>query len=287
MEHLQIGRAKLTWLNGGVNFLDGGTMFGVVPKALWTRRYPSTDEGLIELRTDPILLQLDGKNYVIDTGMGNEKLTDKQIRNFGVLEQSFLVDSLHKLNLDIIDIDAVLMTHLDFDHACGLTKREGDSYVSVFNGIPIYASEVEWHEMRHPNIRSVNTYWKENWEPIQDQVITFKSEIEITSGLRMIHTGGHSDGHCIIIFEDENNCFIHMADLMPTHAHQNKLWALAYDDYPVTSVLEKEKWMNYGYAKSAWYTFYHDAYYRAIQFDESGEKINELKRLRYEYPNQK
>lgn len=283
METLRVGRATLTWLSGGVNFLDGGAMFGVVPKALWSRKYPCNEKNLIELRTDPILLQLDEKNYLIDSGMGNGKLTDKQMRNFGVLEESFIESSLEKLQLTTEDIDAMLMTHLHFDHACGLTRKTEENYTSVFKDVPIYTSAVEWHEMRNPNIRSENTYWEMNWKPVENQVQPFENEIEIAPGLKMIHTGGHSDGHSILVFEDGEACFIHMADIMPTHGHQNKLWALAYDDYPVTSVHEKEKWMDYGYKRKAWYTFYHDAYLRAIKFNASGEKIDEVKRTRYDY----
>lgn len=283
METLQVGRAKLTWLSGGVNFLDGGAMFGVVPKALWSKKYPVNDKNQIELRTDPILLELDGKKYIIDSGMGNDKLTDKQLRNFGVLEQSNVMNSLAKLGLGIEDIDMILMTHLHFDHACGLTKKVGDNYEPVFPGVPIMTSAVEWEEMRHPNIRSINTYWEMNWRPVQDLVQTFEGETEITAGLKMIHTSGHSDGHSILVFEEDDACFIHMADIMPTNAHQNKLWALAYDDYPVTSVHEKEKWMAFGYGKEAWFTFYHDAYYRAIHFNHEGKKINSVERERYEY----
>src|SRR5699024_496080 len=263
METLQVGRAELTWLSGGVNFLDGGAMFGVVPKPLWSKKYPQNEKNQVELRTDPILLQIDEKNFIIDAGIGNDKLTSKQLRNFGVMEESSIEHSLKELGLSITDIDGVLMTHLHFDHACGLTKKVDNTYHSVFKDIPIYTSEIERYEMRNPNIRSVNTYWKMNWEPIQDQVKTFNKELELLDGLKMIHTGGHSDGHSIIIFEDGEETFIHMADIMPTHAHQNKLWALAYDDYPVTSVHQKEKWMEFGYQKQAWYTFYHDAYYRA------------------------
>ncbi|WP_106496862.1 YtnP family quorum-quenching lactonase [Lentibacillus sp. Marseille-P4043] len=283
METLQIGRAKLTWLNGGVNFLDGGAMFGVVPKALWGKKYPHNEKNQIELRTDPILLQIDGKNFIVDSGMGHGKLTDKQLRNFGVLEESSIEKSLSQLGLTTGDIDAMLMTHLHFDHACGLTKIAGESFVPVFENATIYVSSVEWNEMRNPNIRSVNTYWEMNWKPIQQQVEPFENEITIVEGLKMIHTGGHSDGHSILVFDDGEENFIHMADIMPTHAHQNKLWALAYDDYPVTSVHQKEKWMNIGYQKHAWYTFYHDAYYRAIKFNDVGEKVDEVKRERYEY----
>ncbi len=283
LEQLNVGKAKLTWLNGGVNFLDGGAMFGVVPKALWSRKYPVNDKNQIELRTDPILLQLNNKNYLIDSGMGNGKLTEKQKRNFGVLEESSLEKSLMELGLSVNDIDCILMTHMHFDHACGLTKIDGDEYVSIFPETPIITSKTEWQEMKNPNIRSVNTYWKMNWEPIQDQVQTFEKEINITGQLKMIHTSGHSDGHSILIYEDGDDCFIHMADIMATHGHQNKLWAMAYDDYPVTSVHEKEKWMEYGYSRKAWYTFYHDAYYRALRYDREGKVIEELKRKRYEY----
>jgi len=284
MEQLQVGRAKLTWLSGGVSFLDGGAMFGVVPRALWTRRYPSNDQNQIELRTDPILLQVDGKNYLIDTGVGNDKFTEKQIRNFGIKEQSNISNSLAKLDLTEKDIDAILMTHLHYDHANGLTKKVDDNkYVSAFPDVPIYTSSVEWNEMRNPNIRSRNTYWKMNWEAIVNQVETFEKELQVNEYIRMIHTGGHSDGHSIIVFEDGDDCFIHMADLMATHAHQNVLWVMAYDDYPMTSIFAKEKWMAYGYERQAWYTFYHDAYYRALKFNEKGEVIDRLKRKRYEY----
>lgn len=284
MESLQIGRGRITWLNGGVNFLDGGAMFGVVPKPLWGKKYPCNDKNQIELRTDPLLFQIDGKNLLIDTGIGNQKLTEKQLRNFGVLEESSVESSLSELDLSADDIDIVLMTHLHFDHACGLTSRTDEGgYASVFRNADIFTTDIEWAEMRNPNIRSINTYWEENWKPVEHQVKTFQQEIELLPGLRMIHSGGHSDGHAIIIFEDSGEMFIHMADLMATNAHQNKLWAMAYDDYPVTSVHQKEKWMDFGYQRNAWFTFYHDAYFRAIKFNKFGEQEDVVRRERYEY----
>src|SRR5690625_1916225 len=127
MEQLQVGRATLTWLKGGVNNLDGGAMFGVVPKVLWSRRYPHDEKtNLIELRTDPILLQIDGKNFLIDTGIGNDKLTEKQIPNFGVYEQSFIEESLAKVDLTLEDIDAILISNLHFDLICVLTRCDRD-----------------------------------------------------------------------------------------------------------------------------------------------------------------
>ncbi|WP_339178736.1 MBL fold metallo-hydrolase [Oceanobacillus sp. FSL W7-1293] len=284
METLQIGSAKLAWLNGGVTHLDGGSMFGVVPKALWAKKYPHNDKNQIELRTDPILIELDGNNLLIDTGIGLNKLSDKQKRNFGVLEETNIEASLSELGLTVNDIDIVLMTHLHYDHANGLTKLVGEEeYESVFKNAKIFVSQIEWNEMQHPNIRSINTYWEKNWRPVVDQVYPFREKIEVLPGLTMIHTGGHSKGHAIIRFREGEQGFIHMADIMPTHAHQNKLWALAYDDYPVQSVLQKEYWMEAGYKEKVWFTFYHDAYYRAVRFNEDGEKIDHVERLRYSY----
>lgn len=278
METLHVGRAKLTWLNGGVTHLDGGAMFGVVPKPLWSRKYDSNDKNQIQLRTDPILLELDNKKYLIDSGIGNDKLSEKQMKNFGVHEQSSIESSLSELGYSTKDIDAVLMTHLHFDHACGLSKWSDGQLVPTFENATIHTSATEWNEMRNPNIRSQNTYWESNWKPVEDQVQTYEEAIEITKGLHMIHTGGHSDGHSVIRFEDGEELFIHMADIMPTHAHQNVLWVLAYDDFPVTSVHQKQDWMKYGYTKQAWYTFYHDAYYRALKFNEDGEVVQKVER---------
>ncbi|MBB5324449.1 glyoxylase-like metal-dependent hydrolase (beta-lactamase superfamily II) [Anoxybacillus tepidamans] len=280
MEQLQVGDVTITWLNGGVTHLDGGAMFGVVPKPLWSKKYPCNEHNQIELRTDPLLLQVDGKHLLIESGIGNGKLSEKQKRNFGVTEESNVEQSLQKLGLTPNDIDFILMTHMHFDHACGLTKWEGERLVSVFPNAQIVTSQVEWDEMRQPNIRSRNTYWKENWEAIAGQVVTFEQKTEIVSGIKMVHTGGHSDGHSIVLIESNGETVVHLADLMPTHAHQNVLWVLAYDDYPMTSIAQKQKWIPYATEKGAWFSFYHDAYYRALKWNENGEIIASVMRNR-------
>jgi glyoxylase-like metal-dependent hydrolase (beta-lactamase superfamily II) len=269
MEQLKLQNVNLEWLNGGVTYLDGGAMFGVVPKPLWSRKYAVNEKNQIELRTDPILIQAGGKNFLVESGMGNGKLNDKQKRNFGVLEESSLDSGLNQLGLTAEDIDYVLMTHMHFDHACGLTKDSGGELVSVFPNAKIITSKIEWDEMRNPNIRSKSTYWKENWQGIEQQVETFEEEWSF-GPIKMIHTGGHSDGHAILIIEDEELTVVHMADIMPTHAHQNPLWVMAYDDYPMDSISAKQKWLEYGISRDAWFTFYHDAVYRAVKFDREG-----------------
>ncbi|GER66456.1 putative quorum-quenching lactonase YtnP [Weizmannia acidilactici] len=280
MEHLKVGEMVLYWLDGGVTHLDGGAMFGVVPKPLWSKKYSYNDKNQIELRTDPIFFQLNGNNIIIDAGIGNGKLTDKQKRNYGVTAESRIDVSLKEFGLAREDIDIVLMTHLHFDHACGLTIPDADRHVPSFPNAVIYVPETEWEEMRHPNIRSKSTYWKENWEAVQDQVQTFKEEITIEGAVRMIHTGGHSDGHAIITGESGGEKWIHMADLLPTHAHRNPLWVMAYDDYPMTSIFQKQKWIDKAIQENAWFVFYHDAIYRALKWDAEGNIVAKVERER-------
>lgn len=277
MDSLKVGNVSLTWLSGGVTNLDGGAMFGVVPKGLWSRKYPCNDKNQIELPTDPILIKMDGKNILVESGIGKGKLTEKQLRNYGVTKESDLELSLEKLNLCPGDIDYVLMTHLHFDHACGLTKLVDGEYVSTFPNAKIITSQIEWDEMKKPNIRSKNTYWKENWEAIESQVITYEEKWSL-GAISMYHTGGHSNGHSILIIEDGEEMAVHMADLMATHAHQNALWVMAYDDYPMDSIAAKQKWLPYALEKKAWFTFYHDAFYRAVKWGEDGHIIESIKR---------
>lgn len=273
MDKLTFHDMNLYWLEGGVVSFDGGAIFGVVPKALWNKRYPSNDSNQIENATDPILIRYCNKNYLIDTGIGNGKLTEKQKRNFGVREESRVTEKLADLGLTEEDIDVILMTHMHFDHASGLTQFVNGRYVSVFPNADIYVNEIEWDEVRDPNIRSQSTYWSENWEAVSDQVITFKEKCEPVKGIQMIHTGGHSDGHSIIRLTQKGETLIHMADIMSTHAHQNPLWVMAYDDYPMVALYAKEKWMKEAYEQQYAFIFYHDAYYRMMKWDKEGKEI--------------
>ncbi|MFB1080373.1 MBL fold metallo-hydrolase [Jeotgalibacillus sp. JSM ZJ347] len=279
MDSFKFGDWELYWLDGGITNMDGGAMFGVVPKPLWSKKYPVNEKNQIELVTEPLLVRTGDRNILIDAGVGTGKYDEKKKRNYGITREASIERSLSELNLTVEDIDTVVMTHMHFDHIGGLTTPEGEGMKSVFPNALILASETEWNEIRNPNIRSRNTYWTENWEAIQEQVTTFTEELEVLPGMTMIHTGGHSDGHCIVKMEQNDEVILHMADLMPTHAHQNPLWVLAYDDYPMTSVFAKEKWVKDGLNNGWWFSFYHDAHVRMIKWNETGKEVaGELKR---------
>jgi glyoxylase-like metal-dependent hydrolase (beta-lactamase superfamily II) len=276
LNRLQAGEFVITWLRGGLTQLDGGAMFGVVPKPLWSKRYPNNDLNQIPLRADPILVEAHGKRLLIESGIGKNRLTDKQKRNFGLAEESQVVESLATLGLKPADIDCVLMTHMHYDHANGLVSVQDGQLVSTFPNAEIFVQELEWAEMREPNIRSRNTYWEENWRPIEHQVKTYGDRLEVVPGISLHHTGGHSQGHAIVRMESGGEVLLHLADILPTHAHQNPLWVMAYDDYPMTSIYAKEHWIKQGIAEGAWFTFYHDAVYRALRWNEQGEVIDRV-----------
>lgn len=276
MDKLQLGDFTLRWLIGGLTQLDGGAMFGVVPKPLWSKRYPNNELNQIPLRADPILIEAQGKRLLLESGIGVDRLTEKQKRNFGLQQEAQIHESLATVGLTTADIDIVMMTHMHYDHANGLVSKNGDTLVSTFPNAVIYVQEIEWQEMRHPNIRSRNTYWEDNWRPIEGQVRTFGKEQEIVPGIVMYHTGGHSEGHAIVRMESRGEALLHMADLLPTHAHLNPLWVMAYDDYPMTSIFAKEKWIKEGINCGAWFSFYHDDVYRAVKWNEANELSEKL-----------
>lgn len=274
MDSLKVDDTTLTWLNGGVSHVDGGALFGPVPKVLWSKRYPCNEKNLVEMPTDPILIQHNNKNYLIDAGIGKGRFSNKDKQNKGVTEESYLSEDLNLLGLSEQDIDIVLMTHLHYDHVTGLTKVENDELISVFPNAKIMIERSEWSAMKEPSKRSSGSYWEENWVAIESQIQLFDGYFSTDDGIEMFKTDGHSQGHSVIKLTIGNNVLVHLADIFITHAHLNPLWISAFDNYPLRSIEEKEKWISQGLEREWIFLFYHDAYYRAIKFDKQTKGIN-------------
>ncbi|MBU5270662.1 YtnP family quorum-quenching lactonase [Staphylococcus caprae] len=268
---MKLGKFTIHYLRGGNTNIDGGAMFGVVPKPLWTRKYKVNDKNQIHTPTHPIFIQTEDKNILIDTGIGNGKLSEKQQRNSGVDYESLIQEDLAQLGLTTSDIDMVLMTHLHFDHATGLTDNHGHA---IFENATHFIQQDEWHEFLSPNIRSQATYWEENQGDYKQNLILFENDIEPYPGIKMIHTGGHSYGHSIITIESEGEHAVHMADIFPTTAHLNPLWVTAYDDYPMQSIREKERLIPYFMYHNYWFLFYHDENYFAVKYKDDHKTID-------------
>lgn len=134
----------------------------------------------------------------------------------------------------------------------------------------------EWHEFTSPNIRSKATYWEINRGTYENKLILFDKEVEVYPGIHMKHVGGHSYGQSIITIESEGEReAVHMSDILPTNAHINPLWVMAYDDYPMQSIREKERLIPYYIYQDYWFLYYHDNVFFAAQYERDGKTIKQ------------
>ncbi len=278
MESLPIGNIELTWLRGGTFELDGGAMFGVVPKVLWEKRYPPSRGNNITLLADPILVRTPDANLLIETGLGN-KLTEKQQRIFNVKAGWHLIDDLHSLGLEPSDIDYVMLTHCDFDHAGGLVMKTPDGLRLTFPEARYIIQAREWEDVKKPNKRSAHTFWPINFEGLEERgnLVLIDGDRELLPGIKLIHTGGHNRGHQIVRIESQGEMALHLGDLLPTHIHFNPLWVMAYDNYPLDVIELKERFEKEGISRDAWFVFYHDPFLRACRFNERGEVVEAIR----------
>ncbi len=276
--HLKIGAIELHWLNGGLFELDGGAMFGVVPKVMWGRRYPSDSDNFIPLRACPILIKTPGSLVLLETGLGN-KFTEKQNKIFRVREDWNILNDLNEMGIGRDEIRHVVLTHYDFDHSGGVVMKDSNGGLALsFPNARHIIQKKEWEDVLNPNRRSINTYWPINYEILRDSnnLDLIEGDAEITEGVRVVHTGGHNRGHQIAIIESGNEKAVHMADLLPTHAHYNPLWIMAYDNFPLDSIFIKEELEEKALRENAWLTFYHDATVLAGKFDRDGNLIEKI-----------
>ena len=285
MKGSKLGDFEIYWLNGGEFELDGGTMFGVVPKALWAKKYPvdesnplALEENYIKLLNYPLLIKTPDFLVLVETGLGN-KLTDKQKQIFRVTKDWDLPGDLKKIGLTRQDIDYVILTHCDFDHAGGIVmiNSEGDEELTFPNAKHI-VQKLEWEDAMQPNRRSANTYWEQNFSKLKDtdNLQLVDGDFKICPGIEVQHTGGHTRGHQIVRFESGKAIAYHLADLLPTHVHFNPLWIMAYDNFPMDAIALKEKYELKGLQEKAWFTFYHDPAMYACKFDAQGKVIKQI-----------
>lgn len=266
---LTIGEFQIHWLNGGDFMLDGGTMFGPVPKILWQRKYKADSRNLQHYCNDVLLVCTPDKNIIVDTGLGN-KLSAKQLAIFQVKTPWSLIDDLAKRGLTRQDIDMVLLTHCDFDHAGGavMHNQQGEKELTFPNAIH-YIQESEWEDVNSPCHRAQSTYWPENFTLLrqEENLSIISGDHEVIPGITLRHSGGHTLGHQIVEICSGGETAIHLADLFPTHHHSNPLWVMAYDNFPLEVIDRKEEYFKHYQSLNSWFTFYHDPLVKACKLD--------------------
>jgi len=215
---------------------------------------------------------------LIETGLGN-KLNSKQKEIFRVTKEWDLPDDLIKMGLKRQDVNFVILTHCDFDHAGGIVMHnaKGDPELTFPNARHI-VQDAEWQDAMHPNIRSANTYWPENFSELidSDNLQLVNGNLQVCEGIEVQQTGGHTKGHQIVRIESQGQVAYHLADLLPTHVHYNPLWVMAYDNYPMDAIFLKEKYEALALEEEAWLTYYHDPFMFASKFDSDGKVVKKF-----------
>jgi glyoxylase-like metal-dependent hydrolase (beta-lactamase superfamily II) len=228
---MQLGEFELTTVSGGRFHIDGGTMFGVVPRTLWSRLFPPDERGNIEQETNCTLLRIDGRVILIDTGYGS-KLSGKERKIFASEEGDPLVRNLEAVGIGVEDVDTVILSHLHFDHAGGATRyNEEDALQPTFPNAEYVAQRGEWEIATAdlPELRGA--YPQQNLHPLREtgQLRLVEGDVEIVPGIRAIVTGGHTQFHQALVIESERQTAVFLGDLCPTSRHLPTLWCMAYD----------------------------------------------------------
>lgn len=244
---MRLGSLTLHLVSDGTFRLDGGAMFGVVPKALWQRERPADEANRIRMATNCVLVESGDDLVLVDSGIG-DKNDDKFRRMFGMEEGAErLPESIRRAGFEPGDVTHVLLSHLHFDH-CGWNTREaGGKLVPTFPRARYWLERGEVDHARHPNERDRASYDPRNWEPLFDAGVVelFDDEAAPAAGVRAVKAAGHNRDMCVVLFEGGpgEQTAVFWADLVPTASHLPYPWIMGYDLYPVTTLENKKRWL--------------------------------------------
>jgi len=242
MSFVKWGRFEVALLDAGRFALDGGAMFGVVPKVLWGKMVDSDADNRVPLALNCLLVRAPEGNILVDTGCGG-KMTEKQRNIYHLKENGGLSAALKRHGLSGDDIDLVVNTHLHFDHCGGNTVIEGDRPVPAFPRARYLVQETELREAEEANERNRASYLPENWRPLleADCLDTVNGAVEVVAGFHLEPTPGHTLGHqSVRLTGDEEELFF-AGDLFPTAAHVSPAWIPAYDVFPLATLETRKK----------------------------------------------
>jgi methylmalonyl-CoA epimerase len=254
-----LGNLELISLCDGFFRLDGGAMFGVVPKALWAKAAPADDRNRIQLATRPLIVR-GARTMLIDAGLG-DKQDAKFHEMYGVDRSRNLDHGLAEAGLSPDDIDIVLASHLHFDHAGGFTVRDASGKVRPkFRRAQYIVRRGEWEDATHPHERNRASYIADDFVPLAEAGVLqlVDDDQTIMPGVRVRRTGGHCMHHQMVLIESGGKTAAFAADLMPTTAHLSPPWIMGYDLYPMDTLAAKKAFLAEAVEKEMLVFFEHD-----------------------------
>jgi glyoxylase-like metal-dependent hydrolase (beta-lactamase superfamily II) len=236
----KLGALELVSLSDGFFHLDGGAMFGVVPRPLWEKRLPADDRNRITMGLRPLLVRGE-RVLLIDAGCG-DKMDAKSADIYGLEREYHLDHALAEAGLTPGDVDLVLASHLHFDHVGGFTSRSADGrLVPRFPNARYLAHRGEWHDATHPHERNRASYLAENFAPLEGAGVLdlLDDDAEVMPGVRLRRSGGHTQHHQVITITSQQETAVFTADMYPTTAHVPDPWLMGYDLYPMETLAFK------------------------------------------------
>lgn len=251
--------------------LDGGAMFGTVPKVLWQKSNPADEQNRIKMEARALLLKSKDKNILIDTGNGSdfvakygEKLGSKFAEIYAVESSGpSLITSLKKYNINPDDITDVILTHLHFDHAGGSTSLIDGKIQATFPKAKYHLQRKNFETATKPNLREKASYFSVNFQPLieSNQLNLIDGDIQnYFPGISFYVSNGHTIGHQVVMIEDQTQALYYCGDVVPTSSHVRSAWVMGYDLNPLILIEEKQKLLEKSLSKKTYLFFEHDPY---------------------------
>ena len=287
---------RLTSISAGFFKLDGGAMFGVVPKSIWNKTNPADEKNLCRWALRCLLLETGDRRILVDTGIGN-KQDQKFLGHYDISGPS-LERSLQEAGFDAADITDVFLTHLHFDHCGGAVKREGEKGVPAFPNARYWSNSRHWDWAVHPNPREKASFLPENMQPLQDSgVLEMISAPAAASGndpmttipllpflpdIDLRFAEGHTAAMMLPQISYKNRQVVFMADLLPSVGHLPLAYVMGYDGFPLQTMREKKAFLQEAVDNEYVLFFEHDPVNECctLQMTEKGPRVKEIFRLK-------
>ena len=270
---MKLGRVDIFPLTDGQFRLDGGAMFGIVPKVLWEKCCAADEHNRIALSLTPLLIKAGGKNILVDAGIGS-KYDEKFQKMFAIDRRPSLAESLQKVGLGYEDIHMVINTHLHFDHAGGNTVRDNAGHiVPSFPKAKYFIQRGEFDDAVRSNERTKGSYRQENLAPVAEhkQWEFLDGDTELLPGVSTVVTRGHTTHHQGVKIESEGKVAFYLGDLIPTVSHLPLPYIMGYDLYPLQT-LETKRWVLDRAIQESWLlVFEHDPLVQMGHVRKDGE----------------
>jgi len=261
---MKIGDYKLYSIETSEFSLDGGAMFGIIPKVLWEKKMPADSKNRVEMVTRSLLLVSQSHKVLIDTGNGS-KWGNKHTELYNIdLTKYNINSSLLKYGFKAEDITDVICTHLHFDHAGGNTNYDSSNIiVPSFPNANYWISERNWNLANQPSQKDQGSYMEWDWKVLQSNNMIKLVKDQFLPGIEIYFSEGHTDGLMHPVITDSRKTLFYGSDLFPTSAHIPIPWVMSYDLRPTQSVIEKEKLLKEMFSNEWVLFFEHDPYIQA------------------------